>query len=38
MQAKADLTAIRTMLYDYIRVADEKKLYAMYHLLEPPNR
>ena len=35
MQAKADLTAIRTRLYDYIRVADEKKLYAMYHLLEP---
>jgi hypothetical protein len=35
MQAKANLTAIRTKLYDYIRIADEKKLYAMYYLLEP---
>ncbi len=27
-------TAIRNKLYDYIRVADEKKLQAIYHLLE----
>ena len=26
--------AIRHKLYDYIRVADEKKLQAIYHLLE----
>jgi hypothetical protein len=26
--------AIRHKLYDYIRVADDKKLYAIYHLLE----
>jgi hypothetical protein len=26
--------SIRNKLYDYIRVADEKKLYAIYHLLE----
>lgn len=28
------ITAIRYKLYDYIRVADEKKLNAIYHLLE----
>ena len=27
-------TAIRNKLYDYIRVADDKKLYAIYNLLE----
>lgn len=27
-------TAIRNKLYDYIRVADDKKLNAIYHLLE----
>jgi len=27
-------TAIRNKLYDYIRVADNKKLYAIYNLLE----
>ncbi len=27
-------TAIRHKLYDYIRVADDKKLYAIYNLLE----
>lgn len=27
-------TAIRHKLYDYIRVADEKKLHAIYNLLE----
>lgn len=26
--------AIRNKLYDYIRVADDKKLYAIYNLLE----
>ena len=26
--------AIRHKLYDFIRVADNKKLYAIYHLLE----
>ncbi len=26
--------AIRNKLYDYIRVADDKKLHAIYHLLE----
>jgi len=26
--------AIRNKLYDFIRVADDKKLYAIYHLLE----
>jgi len=34
MAAKADLMVIRTRLYDYVRIADEKKLVAMYHLLE----
>jgi hypothetical protein len=28
-------TGIRTRLYDYIRIADEKKLHAIYSLLEP---
>ena len=28
-------TAIRTRLYDYIRIADDKKLHAIYNLLEP---
>ena len=28
-------TAIRTRLYDYIRIADEKKLQAIYNLLGP---
>jgi len=27
-------SAIRNKLYDYIRVADDKKLQAIYHLLE----
>ena len=27
-------TAIRHKLYDYIRVADDKKLHAIYNLLE----
>ena len=27
-------TAIRNKLYDYIRVADDKKLFAIYNLLE----
>jgi len=27
-------SAIRNKLYDYIRVADDKKLFAIYHLLE----
>jgi len=27
-------TVIRNKLYDYIRVADDKKLYAIYNLLE----
>jgi hypothetical protein len=27
-------TAIRTKLYDYIRIADNKKLHAIYNLLE----
>lgn len=27
-------TSIRDKLYDYIRVADDKKLYAIYNLLE----
>ena len=27
-------TAIRTRLYDYIRIADNKKLHAIYNLLE----
>lgn len=26
--------AIRNKLYDFIRVADDKKLFAIYHLLE----
>ena len=26
--------AIRNKLYDFIRVADDKKLHALYHLLE----
>ena len=29
-----DRAAIRHKLYDYIRVADDKKLYAIYSLLE----
>lgn len=29
-----DNTAIRNKLYDYIRVADDKKLAAIYNLLE----
>ena len=29
-----DNTAIRNKLYDYIRVADDKKLFAIYNLLE----
>lgn len=28
------ITAIRTRLYDYIRIADSKKLHALYNLLE----
>jgi len=28
------ITAIRTKLYDYIRIADSKKLHALYNLLE----
>lgn len=28
------LSALRNKLYDYIRVADDKKLKAIYHLLE----
>jgi hypothetical protein len=28
-------TAIRTRLYDYIRIADDKKLHAIYNLLGP---
>ena len=27
-------TAIRSKLYDYIRIADDKKLHAIYNLLE----
>jgi hypothetical protein len=27
-------TTIRTKLYDYIRVAEDKKVKAIYHLLE----
>jgi hypothetical protein len=27
-------TSIRNKLYDYIRVADDKKIYAIYNLLE----
>lgn len=30
----SDSAAIRNRLYDYIRVADDKKLYAIYNLLE----
>lgn len=26
--------AVRNKLYDFIRVADDKKLFAIYHLLE----
>ena len=29
-----DSASIRHKLYDYIRVADDKKLYAIYNLLE----
>lgn len=29
-----DNTAIRNKLYDYMRVADDKKISAIYHLLE----
>lgn len=29
-----DNTTIRNKLYDYIRVADDKKISAIYHLLE----
>ncbi len=35
MSATASATTIRTRLYDYIRIADDKKLQAIYHLLEP---
>lgn len=35
MTAKTSATAIRTRLYDYIRIADDKKLHAIYQLLEP---
>ena len=35
MSAKTSATAIRTRLYDYIRIADEKQLGAIYHLLRP---
>jgi len=28
------ITAIRTRLYDYIRIADSKKLHALYNLLK----
>ena len=35
MPAKTSATAIRTRLYDYIRVADDRKLNAIYQLLEP---
>jgi len=30
----SDSAAIRNKLYDYIRVADDKKLHAIYNLLE----
>ena len=32
---KTNATGIRARLYDYIRTADDKKLNAIYHLLEP---
>ena len=32
---KMTAATIRTRLYDYIRIADDKKLQAIYHLLEP---
>ncbi len=35
MLAKTKATAIRARLYDYIRVADDKKLNAIYSLLKP---
>jgi len=35
MSVKTSATAIRTRLYDYIRIADERKLQAIYQLLEP---
>ena len=35
MLAKTNATAIRARLYDYIRIADDKKLNAIYSLLEP---
>jgi len=35
MSAKTSAIAIRTRLYDYIRAADDKKLHAIYQLLEP---
>jgi hypothetical protein len=35
MSAKTSATVIRTRLYDYIRIADDKKLQAIYNLLEP---
>jgi hypothetical protein len=31
---KHDSTSIQNKLYDYIRVADDKKLHAIYNLLE----
>ena len=35
MTTKTSAVAIRTRLYDYIRVADDKSLNAIYHLLGP---
>ncbi len=35
MLAKPNAIAIRAKLYDYIRVADDRKLSAIYSLLEP---
>jgi len=35
MSSKTSAVAIRTRLYDYIRVADDKKLNAIYQVLEP---
>ena len=35
MSVKTSATGIRARLYDYIRIADDKKLHAIYELLEP---